>query len=161
MNGAKKCTRCQEFRDPSSYYADKSRTDGLAARCKDCTRTVARERRKRNLGKNEAILHDLKALGCCVCGEKDPVVLQFHHIDRLHRGRHGRSNRKINSSYVAVGDAKHNESPQKFIEHLRRTVVLCANDHLRVHAGMYKDSLGPSIEFMATLEAWYRRLYNE
>ena len=59
---------------------------------------------------------------CYVCGETDPVVLQFHHVDPDQK------------SFV-IGRAIHSYGMNRLKEEIAKCVILCANCHRRVHAG--------------------------
>ena len=70
-----------------------------------------------------ALVQDFKAAqGCAVCGEKDPIVLDLHHLDPLIKI--APLSRMVNgrSSYATIR------------AELEKCVVLCANCHRREHA---------------------------
>lgn len=57
---------------------------------------------------------------CVVCGEDDPIVLQFHHIDP--------SDKKFD-----VNELKRVFASEEVIrEEIAKCACLCANDHIRV-----------------------------
>ena len=64
-----------------------------------------------------------KMTPCIVCGESDPVVIDFHHLDENQKDK-GIS-QMMQSNY----------SLQKIQEELDKCVCLCSNCHRRVHAG--------------------------
>lgn len=59
-------------------------------------------------------------VGCEVCGEKDPVVLDFHHEDPAKKDQ-------------AVASMT-NQAPDRVWAEVLKCKVLCANDHRREHA---------------------------
>ena len=60
--------------------------------------------------------------GCVDCGETDPVVLDFHHID---------PSTKLFT--VATGVSKC-ASMDELLAEIDKCIVLCSNDHRRRHA---------------------------
>ena len=60
----------------------------------------------------------------CKCGERDPVVLQFHHLDP------SKKEAKI-SRMVGSGAPK-----EALLKEMEKCEVICANCHLRLH---YKE----------------------
>jgi len=63
---------------------------------------------------------------CACCPENDPVVLEFHHKD---------PSTKIDS----VGNMVHMGLDWATVKReIDKCVVLCSNDHKRVHAGRIK-----------------------
>ena len=44
----KKCSKCKKKKPKSNFWIDRSRPDGLCARCNDCQAVFNREKRKRN-----------------------------------------------------------------------------------------------------------------
>lgn len=64
--------------------------------------------------------------GCAVCGEKDPIVLEFNHIDA--------SNKSFN-----IGEtSRQGWSLKKLMEEVKKCEVLCANCHKRQTAKQFK-----------------------
>lgn len=64
---------------------------------------------------------------CAKCGDRDPDVLHFHH--------HGR--KRFNLSAV-FGDDR--VLWPTILEELAQTTLLCANDHIRLHAKERRDA---------------------
>lgn len=61
--------------------------------------------------------------GCKLCGEKNNIVLDFHHYD-------------ASTKKFGIGDAVVKLlSWSRIIEEIKKCIVLCANCHRRVHAG--------------------------
>lgn len=83
------------------------------------SRLPSRDGPKRHLAKT--IIDAEKEGGCIICGEKDVEVLEFHHVDPELKDFTISANR-----YTSL---------DRLIEELRKCVLLCANDHKRVHAG--------------------------
>lgn len=66
------------------------------------------------------LCREMKAPGCLKCSEKEPAALDFHHIkgkDMLISQMRGRNRDKI-------------------LEEIAKCVILCANCHRKVHAGL-------------------------
>lgn len=70
----------------------------------------------------KAYVSSIKAGGCVICGERDLEVLDFHHVNPEEKKFH------LSGSYA-------NHGMQKVVAEVAKCVVLCANDHRRVHAG--------------------------
>lgn len=58
--------------------------------------------------------------GCEVCGERDPIVLDFHH--------------KVPSQKDLELSKMRGYSKKRLLEEIEKCVVLCVNDHRREHA---------------------------
>ncbi len=72
--------------------------------------------------KRAAIINDYKrALGCSGCPERDPAVLDFHHLDPA-------------TKLFTVADRLHRLSLPQLLQEIERCTVLCANCHRRKHA---------------------------
>ena len=68
--------------------------------------------------------------GCPFCGEKEPVALDFHHRD----------------PDVKDGSVRRQTSLKRVQAEAAKCVVLCANCHRKVHAGLlqvWKAAMGP------------------
>lgn len=133
----KRCTRCKQPRERKLFNSSLRHRDGLRSWCKRCERDASKEyyeknpapyKRRAAIQRNKMRKHLLQVLddirrarGCAICGTTDVVVLDFHHF------RKGVPlTRMISKSYTA------------FNREIRKCVVLCANDHRRVHAGIVK-----------------------
>ena len=60
--------------------------------------------------------------GCLICGEKETCCLDFHHIDP--------------SKKVFNVSLRNRVSNEKLEEELSKCIILCANCHRKVHAGI-------------------------
>jgi hypothetical protein len=74
----KKCQCCgKELPIDEFNYWNKEKGSRMSI-CKECEHE--KQRLKREYKKN--LLLELKEVGCCICGESDPVCLDFHHYDQ-------------------------------------------------------------------------------
>jgi hypothetical protein len=64
-----------------------------------------------------------KEKGCAICKETDPIVLVFHHLD---------SSKKDFAISKAIGTRY---SVKRILHEIEKCAVVCANCHLRIHAG--------------------------
>lgn len=130
------CSACKEDKSEEEFnYRNKNK--GIRhKRCKVCTRkesskwnaTLTPDERKHRLKSkkkstyNRAKLYQLylyKYLhenGCKTCGEKNPIVLDFDHINP--------SNKLFN-----IADSPRKQSWKKVLEEISKCQVLCANCH--------------------------------
>lgn len=86
----KKCSRCKNI---GEFGKHKSRKDGLQSVCKKCKRKIHENFIKNNpkyllkrnrirRGKARRLIYEyLSSHPCVDCGEQDPIVLQFDHIN--------------------------------------------------------------------------------
>ena len=96
MNLLKKCSSCKEELDIALFNKRKRCKDGLQHQCKTCQRAgqnayYARNGRyKRSVkdsaikikaAKRDRVFDILRKSHCVHCGESDPMVLSFDHID--------------------------------------------------------------------------------
>lgn len=76
------------------------------------------------------LLNDYKTCsGCKDCGEKDSVVLQFHHRDP--------KSKVLNVAALITNRA----SLDRIFAEVAKCDVLCANCHLRRHGGNFRKEL--------------------
>lgn len=133
----KKCYGCAKEKPKTDFSKNKSKPDGLQTRCKSCS-SVANKRTyetlphrrvaiaERNIAtrkKHTKLVNRVKRFsGCKVCGEREPVVLDFHHLDPKSKDR----------------EVPHliGYSIERLRQEIRKCVVLCANCHRKVHAGL-------------------------
>ncbi len=62
--------------------------------------------------------------GCLLCNEKEPVALDLHHLDPEQKDMSPAEMVSFNS--------------ERFKAEIRKCVVLCANCHRKVHAGILR-----------------------
>lgn len=128
------CQVCKTEKSIVQFYKHSARKDGLRANCIDCGRKSSNEfyhknpePYKRRAKKFRKILkekrkiwvNNIKVLyGCQLCGERDLEVLDFHHVDESKKDFNITSSKTI----------------KLLTEEINKCVVLCANDHRRVHS---------------------------
>jgi hypothetical protein len=66
------------------------------------------------------LIREAKSCGCAICGEKEPCCLDFHHL---------RDKEFVVSAGVDV-------SKERLFDEIDKCVVLCANCHRKLHAGI-------------------------
>ena len=131
------CTVCNREKNVDLFHKTKRNKTGYVAQCKECRsfkmhtlykesesrRTSIGERNKVSREYNRRLLSKYKAYcGCQICREKEPVVLDLHHIDpSIKEGDP--------SSFAAY-------STEKLKREIRKCIVLCSNCHRKVHAGL-------------------------
>ena len=85
-------------------------------------RAAVKERRRQE---KVRFLNETKARrGCCFCAEREPVALDFHHRDPVQK--------KQTLSDLVSRDA----SLARLIDEVEKCVVVCANCHRKLHAGL-------------------------
>lgn len=137
----KVCPKCQQNLDESCFSANRSRPDGKQRTCRVCYakdysawyQSHKREQKNRNIKNRERnhrwVLKYLSEHPCVDCGESDPIVLEFDHIDET---------TKTACVATMVGEAY---SIQRIADEVAKCVVRCANCHRRItakRAGYYK-----------------------
>lgn len=127
----KTCSVCLESKPLEDFGALTSSPDGRSAKCRACKREYDnayyrnKEGRKEQIAKaREVTRHNnrkyvweyLLAHPCVDCGETDPLVLQFDHVQ---------GNKLYNVSYLILGRTL------KMKAEIEKCVVRCANCHSR------------------------------
>lgn len=141
----KVCTGCgRELPEENFFFKDKQR-NRRQAKCKDCYKvarkaTFARHYAKyrheyvaRSKARNSEIrdallaqiLEYLASHPCSICGESDPVVLEFHHRDPK------------NKDDTVASLVRIRASSAKVMAEIEKCDVLCANCHKRVTANQF------------------------
>ena len=59
--------------------------------------------------------------GCCMCGSRDAVVLQFHHTQEQKK------------DFTIASAVNKCMSWEEIEREIAKCIVVCANDHLRIH----------------------------
>ena len=142
ISGVEKlCTKCGCEKDLHLFPAKTTSKDGRASWCRDCFKanwdvryyekhqhyrdshnTSRRKIREENA---RQVFEYLTRHPCIVCGEPDPIVLEFDHRDRVKKSG-SIANMVLNSSW-------------KQIElEIEKCDVLCANCHRRKSAAEFK-----------------------
>lgn len=133
----KKCYSCGENKNSLDFGILSRNKDGLQNICKICVRRKWKEYYENSEGKyrkriyensvqnrldsRNRIVEIKKKLGCKFCGEKEPVCLDFHHIyDKIKN----------------VADMTASCSWDTIEKEIEKCVILCANCHRKVHAGL-------------------------
>ena len=132
------CSICKIEKDFQEFHKNSSKKSGYQSYCKACRqnhsknlyandvnniRNRLRVIKKRTRDNNRIFIQKYKRFcGCKLCGFKVPVALDFHHLDPTEKDKN-------------VGDLM-SFSTQKLKEEIRKCVVLCANCHRMVHAGL-------------------------
>lgn len=81
-----------------------------------------REYNIQRMARIRAYLDGIKsASGCLICGEREPVCLDFHHMDP--------SKKEFNLSKLL-------RSQEKLANEVAKCVVLCSNCHRKLHKGL-------------------------
>ena len=133
----KVCGTCRIEKPTSEFHRNRRRKDGLQTSCKTCRKEIDRESylksetrqnsiktRRSDITKyNCKLVRRIKqAVGCAKCPEREPVALDFHHLDPAEKD--------LNiSSMTAYCTAT-------LKAEIRKCVILCANCHRKVHAGI-------------------------
>lgn len=116
--GNKICSRCHEERPLSFFYLRSAKTGKRRSECKECWAKIigcVSTKRKEKI---------MKALGdkCVVCGyNKYRGALEFHHLDPSQK-----------DPAVNV----HNNGFEKALEEMKKCILVCANCHREIHAGL-------------------------
>lgn len=84
-----------------------------------------RQKRLKRTREIKTLLNNIKASGCKLCPEKEPVALDFHHFKN-------RDKKEFNPSEIAV----RGWSKDRILKYLEDCMVLCANCHRKVTAGL-------------------------
>lgn len=132
------CTRCGISRDDDFFNFKNLALGTRDSACKDCTRKKIKEHYHQNrqyyLDKvskrnksvrllNKQYMHEFLKINPCVdCGESDPVVLEFDHLEN-----------KINS----VARMARTSTLKALMQEINKCVVRCANCHRRKTAKQF------------------------
>jgi hypothetical protein len=126
-----KCKKCGIDKELNKdNYKPRSEGNQWHLSCRDCMRKDNNEWRKKNKSERNAYIRDYRKevidsakTPCVVCGEEDPVVIEFHHLD---------ARKDVGGELVSRALR---QSKKKFLEEIKKCVCVCANCHRRIHAG--------------------------
>lgn len=149
------CPKCKIEKPLSEFYEDNSRKLGVRCYCKLCiieirkikyqknpkrykeyvrnynlkNRKKLKEKRNKLRNRKRKYIHDYKSQKVCeICGEDDPIVLAFHHINP--------NDKKYVMDDLIRERTCFETFLKRFDEEVRKCKILCANCHLRIH---YKE----------------------
>lgn len=87
-------------------------------------REAGKEQERRRQDKRGDVIESFKSCGCSVCGYKRCLkAIDFHHVD-------GEKHKRLHRAGIAALNVR------QLIEELKRCIVVCANCHREIHAGM-------------------------
>lgn len=137
----KVCSSCKNKKSLKEFYKQNKKSDKVQSWCIECFKTrrkghhntnrILETRAKRRKQCRELILKYLLKNPCLECGEADPRVLDFNHIDP--------KTKKYNVASMATGSI----SKKLIIEEISKCEVLCANCHrikTSYDSGNFKNS---------------------
>lgn len=133
----KLCSRCREVKSFDQFHKSSRISDGHQTNCKPCRKVIDSDSYKKSKSRQESIkarravireynktlMRRYKTLcGCRFCDEDEAVALDLHHLD---------PNEKDLNPSTAIGC-----STSTLKREIRKCIVLCANCHRKVHAGI-------------------------
>lgn len=129
----KVCTACRRPKNKADFNKNRARHDGLQSRCRPCDQTYAKKlyrkdpesaqkyverARSSRISARKRVMAFLLEHPCVDCGEGDPVVLDFDHIDPAEKTD-------------SVSQLFRNGAYKKAFEEIEKCIVRCANCHRR------------------------------
>ncbi len=133
----KYCTKCSINKDESCFAQRKLKTKTiLQSWCKDCMNKNRMNRYHINKKKEIEVkirykqglkdfIDSIKStLKCELCGEDNPIVLDFHHLDPSEK------------DFTLSDAVRLSKSKKKILNEISKCMVLCANCHRIIH---YKE----------------------
>lgn len=129
----KRCPRCGKTKPAEEFPKNRARADGLGSYCKSCSKILTAEwyaenkeahiqattARKAEVRKEnrELLFAYLSARHCAICGEKNPLMLEFH--------------TEPETLEADIANLVNDGAPWFRIEAIlnEHATILCANDH--------------------------------
>jgi hypothetical protein len=133
----KHCKKCNTTKHKIDFNKNRTNSDGLQAHCRLCQkkadsasykksairRAKVAEQGRLAKERGKSLVQRYKRMcKCRVCREDEPIALDLHHLDP--------STKEDNPSRL------YGYSFKKLKEEVRKCIVLCANCHRKVHAGL-------------------------
>jgi hypothetical protein len=129
-----KCYRCGEVKAAEEFAWRRRRKNQRDSFCRPCRSAYGREhylankqryidqaavsKRKIRLERTRYLIEFFATNPCVDCGETDPVVLEFDHLD-------------VTAKSFDIGNALERHTWEKFAAEMRKCEVVCANCHRR------------------------------
>jgi hypothetical protein len=135
----KVCPKCKIEKDISEFYTRYDRNNPRThGRCRQCEVIAVQKYQninptvKNKTNQNRRIfLQGYRAeKGCNVCGERDYICLDFHHINKEEKSK--KLLYKNNGGKERRGDWLH-LSEEDLTNELKKIIVLCSNCHRKLH----------------------------
>lgn len=133
----KYCGKCETDKPKVEFSKNARKKDGLQVHCKSCSNTTNADTYKRlpkrrqkirdtnravTLKNREFLNRVRRRFGCQICGENEPVALDFHHLDPLEKDTEV-------VRLVSYGR-------ERLKQEIRKCAILCSNCHRKHHAGL-------------------------
>ncbi len=143
------CIECNKDYNRAYYYKNKERykenRKAYYLKNKERLNKLSKAYRKKNaekirkaklkiINKHKKLINRYKTFkGCKICGIKDSVILQFHHINS--------NDKKIKISELIGLHLTMKTFKKKLKEELRKCIIICANCHLKLHNNNQNNKL--------------------
>ena len=130
----RKCYRCQRLKPVEAFSWRRKSKNQRDSFCRPCRSAYGREhyeanrqryidqaevsKRKLRLARTKYLLKFFVANPCVDCGENDPVVLEFDHLD-------------AKAKSFSIGQGLSNRNWQSVLDEIGKCEVVCANCHRR------------------------------
>lgn len=131
------CSSCKVYKPFNEFSIRKSVKSGLYSKCKSCRRIKAKKdyhlNPKKKLDECKQKVEHLRSVinqikdeqGCKVCGEKDIVCLDFHHLQK-------------NKKDLSISRLVWIKNEHRMMNEIKKCIVVCSNCHRKIHAGKIK-----------------------
>lgn len=131
------CAKCKQSKSVNEFHINKNHKTGYQRNCKKCNSETtsyyyrknnyylayAERAKKKNIEITEALNIIKGEIGCSFCKEKEPICLDFHHVnhkDKISTISELRAEKRINEIVVEIN----------------KCIVVCANCHRKIHKGL-------------------------
>lgn len=133
----KKCPKCNLILSISLFGKNKAKKDGLQVHCNECRKNInntqyaSNPKRKEAVRRNQKISYERarnlinsvkRSNSCRICGESEVCALDFHHVS--------------DEKEYGISEMAGNTSLEKLQREIDKCVVVCANCHRKIHAGI-------------------------
>lgn len=139
----KQCRKCLIEKPLDEFSPLKKHKDGKHSYCKSCMSAIMKQQYHKNPTKKAeadkrykervaSVINKIKTeQGCKFCSEREPICLDFHHL-----------NPKIKDREVSFW--VRSKSLNKALLELEQCVCVCSNCHRKIHAGIIKLNGAPT-----------------
>lgn len=132
------CSKCKKRLSVEKFTKNSKHKDGLQSQCTKCKKQYNKDHYEKN---KDAYIRRAKLWKrnytewyqaykdtciCSICGEKEKCCLDFHH--------HGKEGKDKSVAIIA----RQRSNKQKLLAEIKKCIVVCANCHRKIHAGIIK-----------------------